>query len=245
MSLPIFVFTVQVLLMSWIQNQDPLPSSDSAAVRLAVAMPGAFFLANAATGAIEFIAIVLSSCADVVEAGPSRAVAFGMVVALFLLGFAFAPLVSTLVGDHVKSVLFASFLGAFVLPIFTVFFVPETVTASAAYQVKMKLAAEAASYEPNGTWLQTLLEPFKCMKVLVRSSLFKYLTLLLVFCTMAQEAAQTLLLYYVVAPPLNFTDRDSAVLLIVVGLTGVFCQAVLLKPLVSATEKVLPLNCCH
>lgn len=74
--------------------------------------------------------------------------------------------------------------------------------------------------------------------VLFRSRLFKILTLVIFLTQMANEATQTLLMYYLTDPPLCFTDTDLAGLFVVLGVTSILAQAGLLRPLIRIFGEV-------
>jgi DHA1 family tetracycline resistance protein-like MFS transporter len=228
--LPMLVFAAQTLVMSHITSLEVPPSEDSSLVHWTLWLPSVYFMVNALTGPVQFMAVLLAACADLTPPGPSRAVVFGVVLALFLGGIACAPFVSEIIGNINVTVIFASIVAAVVVPLLIIFVVKETVTPQMAFEAKLQQERDS---DPNATFFQWMMSPFTCMKILLRSSLFINLTLLVVFSTMAAEASQTLLLYYIVAPPLNFTDADNAKLMVMIGLTGIFAQGFLLKPAVA------------
>jgi len=221
---PILVFAAQTVLMDKISSKDPSPAADSSLVTAAFLLPNIYFVLNALTGVVSFMAVLLACCGDATPKGPERAAVFGCILALFLGGIATSPFIDGFIGNQVITVLIAAVIGTVIVPAYTFLYVSETVTPAAADE------ARRAQTESS---LVTSRNPFSPMKILLRNKLFINLTMLIIFTSMASEAAQTMLLYYVDAPPLNFTETDSAELMLMIGFTGILMQAFMLKPLVN------------
>lgn len=70
------------------------------------------------------------------------------------------------------------------------------------------------------------------LSILNRSKLFRLLSLLAFFSGMVSSGDQNLLIYYL-EERLSFNDKDVAKMFLIIGLLGIFSQAVVLKPLIQ------------
>lgn len=198
---------------------------------------------SAMTGIISWVAIALSALADVLPP-EFRAPGIGLLLAGFLLGFSISPVLSFLLSAFQLSLLSCSVVFGGVLA--TIFFVPETLPPEVALRAKAKRleresrwAEEEAEARTNGAsegWLLfkkvviLLWRPVHEMSILNRDTFFRLISLLAFFSGMVSSGDQVLLVYYL-EERLSFNTQDVSLMLLVMGLTGLFCQGVLLKPL--------------
>jgi len=191
--------------------------------------PTWYYVAHACTGLVSWIAMTLSSLADVMP--PKwRAPSFGLVLAGFSVGFALAPTLA-LAFDHFQiSILSCAMILAGLLV--SIVFFPETLPERTQMEaIERRLAL---SDEVTGGWFGQLCfalkRPIREISILNRSRFFRLLSSLAFFSGMVSSADQTLLIYYV-EERLQFNDHDVALMFMIMGLLGILVQAVLLKPL--------------
>jgi DHA1 family tetracycline resistance protein-like MFS transporter len=185
--------------------------------------PNFYYVANASTGIVNWIAIALSCLSDVMPK-KWRAPSFGLLLAGFSLGFAFSPLLALVFSHLGVSIFSLSLLVAGFL--FAACLLPETLPPAIAQE-----AIRARSIDPEDDCvLRHLMRPLKELSILNRNRLFRLLSALAFFSGMSSSADQSLLVYYL-EERLGFNDGDVAVLFMIFGLMGIFVQGVVLKPL--------------
>jgi DHA1 family tetracycline resistance protein-like MFS transporter len=180
-----------------------------------------YYIAAAAGGIVNFLAIAISVLSDVMPKA-FRAPCFGLLLAGFSLGFAFSPMIAlTMSQFHVS--LF-SCLSLFAGSLFALVKMPETLPAEA------RLAA-ASRQENSASGIKSfILRPVFELSILNRDTLFRTLALLAFFSGLAASADQSLLIYYV-EQNMHFQKEDVGKLFMILGLTGIFVQSVILKVL--------------
>lgn len=189
-----------------------------------------YYIAVAAGGIVNFLAIALSVLGDVMPMS-FRAPCFGLLLAGFSLGFAFSPMIAlTMSPFHVSLFSFSVLFGGF---LFALFSMPETLPAEAAL-------VAAGRKENSASGIKSfVLRPVSELSILNRDGLFRTLGALAFFSGLAASGDQSLLVYYVEGH-LNFQQDDVAKLFMILGLTGIFVQSVVLKILTDlAGERVV------
>ena len=189
-----------------------------------------YYTCNSLSGAVYFLTIMLACLADLTPPGPTRAILFGVLMATAMAGISCTPIISVLLfkSDGALQANVSAFLWLVPIPLLALFYFEETVTPEAMFQARL-----AHQGEPQVVgWKAAFLSPFMTLKVLGRSSLFRTLTAVTVPVQMANEASQTLLLYYVTSPPLCFSQTDLGALMVLIGASGIVTQGFLLRPLV-------------
>mmetsp|Transcript_19435 Transcript_19435/g.41010 ORF Transcript_19435/g.41010 Transcript_19435/m.41010 type:complete len:538 (+) Transcript_19435:62-1675(+) len=192
--------------------------------------PFFYYASHGLSGLVSWIAVALSALSDVMP--PLwRAPSFGVLMAGFSMGFALSPILAVCLSHFGVSVLSLLILvGGF---IFAIVFLPETLSPESSEQAAMKRMAERPAMETQMEVLQyNLLRPMKELLILNRNTLFRLLSALAFFSGCISTADQTLFLYYV-EENYGFNDKDIAKLFLIIGIMGIFVQAVLLKPLNS------------
>jgi DHA1 family tetracycline resistance protein-like MFS transporter len=188
--------------------------------------PTWYYAAGSITGFVNWIAVALSALSDVM---PSqwRAPSFGLLLAGFSLGFAFAPLLA-LAFDHFQVSVLALTL-VFTGFVTTLIFFPETLPSEAAAEAAQSRAAQYTQRTCTGKIVWGALRPLRELSILNRNRLFRMLSLLAFFSGMVSSADQTLLLYYC-EERLAFNDHDVAIMFMLIGILGIIVQGVFLKP---------------
>lgn len=187
-----------------------------------------YYMANPISGLISWFAVALSSMSDVIP--PKwRAPSFGLLLASFMLGFTFSPLLAVTL-DHwtVSNISLSMHAGIFV---FAVFFLPETLPPCARRRPN-KEGNLPVKKKKNicHRVLSLLVAPFQELSILNRNYLFRLLSVLAFFSGMVSSADQSLLVYYV-EDQLNFNDHDVAIMFFILGMLGIVIQGVVMKPL--------------
>lgn len=189
--------------------------------------PNYYYIANASTGIVNWIAIALSALSDVMPK-KWRAPSFGLLLAGFSLGFAFSPLLALLFSHLGVSIFSLSLLVTGFL--FAAFFLPETLPPEIAQEAIRARSVDPEDETALGCVLRQVLRPLQELSILNRNRLFRLLSALAFFSGMSSSADQSLLIYYL-EERLGFNDGDVAVLFMIFGLMGIFVQGVVLKPL--------------
>jgi len=202
--------------------------------------PWWYYAARACTGLINWIAVALSSLSDVMP--PEwRAASFGMLLAGLFLGFAMSPQLSLLMTHfHVSVLAAAVVLFGFV---YAVFCFPETLPPERAAIASQLRQAQVEGMTPTERLFWNLKRPAWELSILNRNQLFRLLSVLAFFSGMVSSGDQTLLLYYV-EERLAFNDHDVATMFLIMGLLGIFAQAVLLKPFIECVGERLVVTFC-
>jgi len=204
--------------------------------------PWVYYGVHISTGLVNWVAVALSSLADVLPQR-FRAAGIGIFLAGFMLGFSFAPLFSLLF-NHVQVAL-VSFVIASAGLVCTILFVPETLPPQVAAEAKRRRrelynrnADTVGEYSSRQLlWRKTiknlkwiLVRPIREISILNRNTFFRLISALAFFSGMVSSGDQLLLVYYV-EERLGFTDKDVSKMFLIVGIMGLLAQGVLLKPL--------------
>jgi DHA1 family tetracycline resistance protein-like MFS transporter len=204
--------------------------------------PWWYYSMTAATGLVNWVAVALSALADVLP-HQYRAPGIGLLLAGFMLGFSLSPILSVLLSRlHLSLV---SFLVVTMGLVCTVFFVPETLPPHVAEEAKRRrrrmqqqrhhaITTSTTTSSTASLWFQMtlhiLLRPFREMAILNRNTFFRLISSLAFFSGMVSSGDQVLLVYYL-EDRLGFTNRDVSLMFLIMGIMGLFAQAVLLKPI--------------
>ncbi|GMH93748.1 hypothetical protein TrVE_jg12173 [Triparma verrucosa] len=228
MALPAVAFALVVHMVS-LTESDPSPTNISILTNLVPL----YYTANSLTGTINFLTLIFACLADLTPSGPRRAVAFGLLLAIFMAGISCSPIITLLVynGDNTTAVNVACFVWIFIVPAWVILGFSETVTPAKQFEARVAHQNEVASRPPRSRFHSIFLAPFLSLKVLTRTKLFRILCTVIIIVEMVNESTQTLLLYYITTPPLCFTQEDMSVLMVTIGLSGIISQGFLLRPL--------------
>jgi DHA1 family tetracycline resistance protein-like MFS transporter len=192
-----------------------------------------YYGAKSLNGLIHWMVIALSSIADTIPPR-QRAAGVGLLMAGFWLGLCLAPTLAVFM-DRVQ-VVFISCALHFMALVVAILFVPETLPLHAiAQEVELRRQQNSEqTYEWKDHKFKYLLfianRPIRELSIINRNSFLRLLSALAFFSGMATSGDQTLLLYYVDSV-LSFTSMDIAVMFLLVGMSAVFAQAILLRPL--------------
>lgn len=202
--------------------------------------PTFYYAASASTGLVNWIAVALSSLSDVMP--PQwRAASFGMLLAGLYLGFAAAPTLALALGHFQVSIL--SFIMVFLGFLNTVFLFPETLSPDKAAMARESRRSEVAGLSQAQHILWNIFRPARELSILNRNDLFRLLSVLAFFSGMVSSGDQTLLLYYI-EDRLAFNDKDVAVMYLMVGILGILCQSLLLKPFIERVGERMVITFC-
>jgi DHA1 family tetracycline resistance protein-like MFS transporter len=191
--------------------------------------PTWYYVVGGASGLISWMAVCLSALSDVLP--PQwRAAGFGLLIAGFSLGFALSPILATLLNHLQVSITALSVLSIAWLT--TIFFFPETLPPEVAAEAARVRRARPQSPTVWGRVLQALGRPFRELSILNRSSFFRILSALAFFSGMVSAGDQRLLIYYV-EERLGFTDKDVALMFVLIGIPGIIVQGILIKPFIE------------
>ena len=186
-----------------------------------------YYAVNAMTGLVNWMAISLSSLADVLP--PEwRAPGVGLLMAGFMMGLCVAPTLAILM-SHLQviilafSIVFSGFICA-------ILFLPETLPEHVAAEARLRLEDDYVDRSFGSKIAWNLLRPFRELSIINRNGFFRLISSLAFFSGMVGAGDQTLLIYYV-EEKLAFTVKDVAFMFLLVGGMGVMAQAFVLKPL--------------
>eukprot|EP00980_Cylindrotheca_fusiformis_P014317 scaffold3821_cov127-Cylindrotheca_fusiformis.AAC.7 len=197
------------------------------------------------TGFVNWVAVALSSLADVLPPR-FRAPGIGIFLAGFMLGFSLAPMFSIFL-NHVQ-LSFTSFLVAFSGLICTIVFIPETLPPEVAAEAQRRrremyhrdeatvavmlhlTRLERLKLKANMAFQLMVIRPIRELSILNRNRFFRLISLLAFFSGMVTSGDQLLLVYYV-EEQLGFTDKDVSLMFVMIGIMGLMAQGILLKPL--------------
>jgi len=184
-----------------------------------------YYGAGSFAGLISWMAVALSALSDVMP--PRwRAPSFGIVLSGFALGLGFSPVLAlTFTHFQVSILSVTNLVGGLIL---SIWFLPETLPENVMEEAARMRAEEPSRPLVEKIWTFTI-RPVKEMSILNRSNLFRMVSALAFFSGMAINADQTLVVYYV-EDRLAFNDSDIALMFVLIGVMGIFVQAVLLKP---------------
>jgi len=220
--------------------------------------PWWYYSMSAATGLIPWIAVALSAINDVLPQ-EFRAPGIGLLFAGFLFGISLSPTLALLLERKTLSLVsFGVVVLGFIL---TIFVVPETLPLHVGEDAKKRRKdRDARENEKDRQREEELLRmedqycvsalfwrffhgscfckvlrrsvtrPFQEMSILNRDSFFRMLAALAFFTGIVTAGDQVLLIYYL-EDQLNFDDKDVSLMFLIIGLTGIFVQVVVMKPL--------------
>jgi len=189
-----------------------------------------YYAPHGISGLVSWMAVALSALSDVMPP-MYRAPSFGLVLAGFSMGFALSPILAVFL-SHLGVSIFA--LGILVAGfIFACISLPETLSKDSSEKAKAKRLSELPPMNTQTeVWRYYLLRPLNELLILNRNKLFRLLSALAFFSGIVSTADHTLFLYYV-EENFGFNDKDIAILFLIIGITGIFVQTVMLKPLNS------------
>ncbi|KAL3793349.1 hypothetical protein HJC23_003859 [Cyclotella cryptica] len=192
--------------------------------------PFLYYASHAISGAISWMAVALSAISDVMPP-VWRAPSFGLVLAGFSMGFAVSPILAVFM-SHLAISMFSLIIliAGFV---FVCFYMPETLSSEAARKAKLNRFAEMSVIESEfDMWKYYAMRPINDLLILNRNKLFRLMSALAFFSGCVGSADLALFIYYV-EENLGFNAKDIAMLFLMRGLSGIFVQTVILKPLNS------------
>ncbi|DBA82924.1 hypothetical protein WJX77_008143 [Trebouxia sp. C0004] len=191
-----------------------------------------YFPAQALNGAISSVSICLAYVADKLPPG-HRAACFGLILASFSMGILIGPPIGSLLQPIIASYIAMSCVGGALL--YVIFILDESLSE--------RSIAEAREKHVDGP--QSLFTQWKAIKILLRSQLFKRLTLCIMLTGIIQEGLQDLMIQYLQLK-LDFGIKDQARLFIIYGVCGLIVQTLLLRLLLSwfNESRVLVIGLC-
>jgi Na+/melibiose symporter-like transporter len=211
--------------------------------------PWWYYGCHACTGLVNWVAVALSSLADVLPQR-FRAPGIGLLMAGFMLGFSLSPILAFVLNQ--TQLALASFLVVWGGLIATIFVVPETLSPEVAAEARRRREDDAihAELDEGTPWMlvlkkvgKFLARPAKEMSILNRNSFFRLVSLLAFFSGMVTSGDQLLLVYYV-EERLGFTTQDVSVMFLIMGLMGLMAQGVFLKPLNECVGEKMVVAIC-
>lgn len=189
-----------------------------------------YFAANSLSGAINFISLVFSALADVIDK-ENRAAAYGIVFAGFYGGFALGPSFSVILDPiccavvSVMLLVFAASVG--------MLYLPETLSEDLQRENQEAAMDETPVDDDRLHWIWHIAtRPFRDISILNRNWCLRLLTAGSFFSAMVFAADSTLVLFYI-ENQLDLRTDDLAEMFIVLGVFGIVCQGGLLQPLKS------------
>ncbi|KAL3156285.1 hypothetical protein ABBQ32_012557 [Trebouxia sp. C0010 RCD-2024] len=191
-----------------------------------------YFPAQALNGSISSVSICLAYVADKLPPG-HRAACFGLILASFSMGILIGPPIGGLLQPIVASyVAISCVLGSL---LYVIVVLDESLSE--------RSRLEAQEKHLNGP--QSLFTQWKTIKILLRSKLFKRLTLCIMLTGIIQEGLQDLMIQYLQLK-LDFGIKDQASLFIIFGVCGLLVQTVLLRVMLSwfSESRVLVIGLC-
>jgi DHA1 family tetracycline resistance protein-like MFS transporter len=199
-----------------------------------------YYGVGASRGLVNWIAVALSALSDVMP--PKwRAPSFGLLLAGFSLGFALAPTLALFLSHFHVSVLSLCVL---VLGLAnTIAFFPETLSPHSALEARLNREAQVEGLSRKQKIWWNIKRPLWELSILNRNRLFRLLSSLAFFSGVVSSGDQTLLIYYI-EEQLGFNDKDIAIMFLMMGILGIFVQAVVLKILNDAIGERLVITFC-
>lgn len=190
--------------------------------------PFLYYASHAISGAVSWMAVALSAISDVMPP-VWRAPSFGLVLAGFSMGFAVSPILAVFMSHLTISIFSLSIL--VIGFVFVSFYMPETLSSEAAQKARLNRVAEMRVIESEfDMWKYYAMRPINDLLILNRNTLFRLMSALAFFSGCVGSADLALFIYYV-EENLGFNAKDIAVLFLMRGLSGIFVQTVILKPL--------------
>lgn len=191
-----------------------------------------YFPAQALNGSISSVSICLAYVADKLPPG-HRAACFGLILASFSMGILIGPPIGGLLPPIIASYTAVSCVGATLL--YVIFVLDESLSE--------RSKQEARAKHTDGP--QSLFTQWKTIKILLRSQLFKRLTLCIMLTGIIQEGLQDLMIQYLQLK-LDFGIKDQVNLFIIYGVCGLIVQTLLLRLLLGwfQESRVLVIGLC-
>jgi DHA1 family tetracycline resistance protein-like MFS transporter len=218
--------------------------------------PWWYYGMHISTGLVNWVAVALSSLADVLPQR-FRAPGIGIFLAGFMLGFSLAPIFAIFL-NHVYLAL-TSFLVAFSGVICTIVFVPETLPPHVAEEAQRRrrelylrdsLEQDGQHSSMERMWITSVktmkwlvIRPIREISILNRNYFFRLISLLAFFSGMVSSGDQLLLVYYV-EEQLGFSDKDVSIMFMILGIMGLLAQGVFLKPLNDCVGEKMVVAIC-
>jgi len=215
--------------------------------------PWWYYSTSASTGLVSWNAVALSALNDVLPP-EFRAPGVGLLFAGFLFGISLSPTLALLLNRKTLSlvsfgVVFAGFL-------MTIFVVPETLQAQTLQNARRKRKEKDTRENDRDNQIVDELQenrfygflrfyygssfcrilrrlvwrPFSEMLILNRNSFFRIIAGLAFFTGMVSSGDQILLIYYL-EDQLSFDAKDVSIMFLIIGVTGIFVQVAVMKPL--------------
>ena len=215
--------------------------------------PWWYYSFSASTGLVSWIAVALSALNDVLPP-EFRAPGVGLLFSGFLFGISLSPTLALLLERKTLSLVsFGVVLAGFFM---TIFVVPETLPAHIGENArrrrreKQTLDNERDNQKVDeleqtlfyGFWRfyygssfcrtirRIIARPVFEMMILNRNSFFRIIAGLAFFTGMVSSGDQVLLIYYL-EDQLSFNAKDVSIMFLIIGMTGIFVQVAVMKPL--------------
>ena len=136
-SLPSLAYFFILFYLHQVQDSTSLSTpSDYATLG---SLPYIYYSLNAVTGIANFLTLVITCTADVLPAGPARAVAVGVILAIFFAGVSMAPLiVNSLIPSDVATAALSYLIIGVAVPLYACFGLKESLTPAVAFQAKLQ-----------------------------------------------------------------------------------------------------------
>jgi len=215
--------------------------------------PWWYYSTSASTGLVSWIAVALSALNDVLPP-EFRAPGIGLLFAGFLFGICLSPTLALLLERKTLSLVsFGVVCAGFLM---TIFVVPETLPPQVGENARKKrrdkdileteedlqMAEELDQNRFSCFWrlyygssfcrtLRRLLSrPLQEILILNRNSFFRIIAGLAFFTGIVSSGDQVLLIYYL-EDQLSFDAKDVSIMFLIIGVTGIFVQVAVMKPL--------------
>ena len=189
--------------------------------------PNWYFACGILSNFISWFTISLSSISDVTPK-KWRAASFGILTAVFSVGFSMSPSLS-LTMTHFQASIFSFFLLVLCL-FYAVLFLPETLPKETVLASRQQRQLQRNSDDESycECMCRNLIKPFRELSILNRNSFIRTVGLLAFFSGMSSSGDQTLLVYYV-EDRIGFKDKDLASLFMIMGIGNIISLGCLLK----------------
>ncbi len=215
--------------------------------------PWWYYSFSASAGLVSWLAVALSALNDVLPP-EFRAPGVGLLFAGFLFGISLSPTLALLLERKTLSLVsFGVVLAGFFM---TIFAVPETLPAHIGENARRKRREKQALDNERdnqrvdeleqtpfyGFWRfyygssfcrmirRIISRPATELMILNRNSFFRIIAGLAFFTGMVSSGDQVLLIYYL-EDQLSFDAKDVSIMFLIIGMTGIFVQVVVMKPL--------------
>eukprot|EP00891_Asterochloris_glomerata_P006385 jgi/Astpho2/6385/Aster-06047 len=182
-----------------------------------------YYPASAVNGAISSLSISLAFVADLL-APQHRAACFGLIMASFSVGILVGPVMSRYLTAMTAS--YVAMGGVAFCLAYVAVMLPESLSQQS------RLEAQGRAIDAK----QGVVARWSSMKILLRSTLFKRLTLCIMISGVVAEGLQDLLIQYL-QEKLGFDTRDQGTLFIIYGVAGLGVQTLLLRLMLSCLSE--------